>query len=68
MEKFFKDHIDLSKYDDFDQEYLKTRKDEGYKDYLERLRDYTNYTGDEVLDDFITNALKEGININNIFI
>lgn len=68
LEKFFKDHIDLSKYDDFDQEYLKTRKGEGYKDYLERLRDYADYTGDEVLDDFITNALKEGININNIFI
>lgn len=68
LEKFFKDHIDLSKYDDFDEEYLKIRKGEGYKDYLERLRDYADYTGDEVLDDFITNALKEGININNIFI
>lgn len=68
LEKFFNEHIDLSQYDDFDQEYLRSRKGEGYKDYIERLRDYVDYTGDEVLDDFITNALKNGINIKNIFI
>lgn len=68
LEKFFNEHIDLSQYDDFDQEYLKARKGEGYKDYIERLRDFVDYTNDEVLDDFITKALKEGINVKNIFI
>lgn len=68
LEKFFKEHIDISQYEDFDEEYLKARKGEGYKDYIERLRDYVDYTGDEVLDDFITNALENGINVKNIFI
>lgn len=70
LEKFFKEHIELDSlhYDGWDEDYLKTRKGEGYKDYVERLRDYVDYTGDEILDDYITKALKAGINVNNIFI
>lgn len=67
LEKFMKSHIDLSKYD-LKPEDIKSKKGESYKEYLDRLRDYVDYTGDEVLDDMITKALKEGVNVNNIFI
>lgn len=67
LEKFMKSHIDLSKYD-LNPEDIKSKKGESYKEYLDRLRDYVDYTGDEVLDDMITKALKEGVNVNNIFI
>lgn len=67
LEKFMKSHIDLSKYD-LKPEDIKAKKGESYKEYLDRLRDYVDYTGDEVLDDMITKALKEGVNVNNIFI
>lgn len=67
LEKFMKEHIDLKKYN-LDPEEVKAKKGESYKEYLDRLRDYTSYTGDEVLDDLITKALKKGINVNNIFI
>lgn len=67
LEKFMKSHIDLSKYD-LSPEDIKSKKGESYKEYLDRLRDYVDYTGDEVLDDMITKALKEGVNVNNIFI
>ena len=67
LEKFMKSHIDLSKYD-LKPEDIKSKKGESYKEYLDRLRYYVDYTGDEVLDDMITKALKEGVNVNNIFI
>lgn len=70
LEKFFKEHIDLTSFhmDGWDNRYLQARKGESYKDYLERLQDYVDYTGDEVLNDYINKALKAGINVKNIFI
>ena len=34
---------------------------------MDRLDAYVKYTGDEVLDDMIKKALKNGISVNNIF-
>lgn len=67
LEKFMKTHIDLSQYE-LDPSDLKARKGESYQEYLDRLKDYVTYTDDEVLDKIINKALKEGINVNNIFI
>lgn len=65
LEKFLKEHIDLSKIDD--PEEIKARKGESYKEYLDRLDKYIKYTGDEVLDDMIKKALKNGVNVTNLF-
>ena len=66
LEKFMKSHIVLSE-TDLTEEDLKARKGESYKDYLDRLSDYVHYTNDEVLNTYIEKALKNGINVNNIF-
>ena len=66
LEKFAKEHIDLEKYD-LDPEDIKAKKGESYKEYMDRLDEYVKYTGDEVLDDMIKKALKNGISVNNIF-
>lgn len=65
LEKFLKENIDLSKLND--PEEIKARKGENYKEYLDRLDKYIKYTGDEVLDDMIKKALKNGVNVNNLF-
>ena len=67
LEKFMKSHIDLSK-NDLSIEDIKARKGESYKDYLDRLQKFVNYTDDEVLNEKINQALKKGINVDNIFI
>ena len=67
LEKFMKSHIDLEQYD-LSEADLKAKKGETYKEYLDRMQDFAKYTDDDVLNDLITKALKEGINVNNIFI
>lgn len=67
LEKFMKSHIDLSK-NDLSIEDIKARKGESYKDYLDRLQEFVKYTDDEVLNEKINQALKKGINVDNIFI
>ena len=67
LEKFMKSHIDLSK-NDLSIEDIKARKGESYKDYLDRLQKFAKYTDDEVLNEKINQALKKGINVDNIFI
>lgn len=67
LEKFVKSHVDLNQYKD-DVPDLNMMPTESRAKYLERLRDYLNYTDDQVLNDMVTNALKEGINAKNIFI
>lgn len=62
LEEFVKTHVDLDGVD------LDMKKSESRAAYLERMRKYLNYTDDPVLNDLITNALKEGINVKNIFI
>lgn len=66
LEKFFKSHIKLEG-TDLTAEDLKARKGESYKEYIDRLDEYVKYTDDEVLNSYITKALKNGINVNNIF-
>ena len=65
IEKFVKTHVDLNQIKQSD---LKIKVTESRAKYLERLRDHLNYTNDKVLNDMVTNALKEGINADNIFI
>ena len=65
IEKFVKTHVDLNQIKQSD---LKMKVTESRAKYLERLRDHLNYTDDKVLNDMVTNALKEGINADNIFI
>ena len=67
LEKFMKSHIDLEQYKDLDASDIKARKGESYKDYLTRLQDYVKYTDDDVLNDMVNKALKDGINAKNIF-
>lgn len=68
LEKFLKEHIDLTKYKNLDPDDIKSRKGEDYKQYLDRLDSYIDFTGDEILDDYIKKALKKGINVDNLFV
>ena len=65
LEKFVNSNIVLPS--GTDPEAVQARKGENYKEYLDRIQDYLKYTDDEVLNDYITKALKAGINVNNIF-
>lgn len=64
LEKYVKTHVDTS---GMKAGELEMKKSESRAQYLERMRDRLNYTDDKVLNDLITNALKEGINADNIF-
>lgn len=68
LEEFVKKHIDLNQYEDLDEKDLDMKKKESRAKYIERLRGYLKFNDDQVLNDMVINALKEGININNIFI
>ena len=68
LEEFVKKHVDLNQYKDLDAKDLDMKKKESRATYIERLRDYLKFNDDPVLNDMVINALKEGININNIFI
>ena len=70
LEKFVKSHIDLKQLENagLTKDDLKARKGESYQEYLERLDEFIKYTGDEALDSMVNKALKNGINVNNIFI
>ena len=68
LENFVKSHVDLNQYKDDDAPDLNMSAKESRAKYLERLRDHIKYTNDPVLNDMVTNALKEGINAKNIFI
>ena len=63
IEEYVKTHVKVD-----DPKELDMKKTESRAQYLERMRDKLNYTGDRVLDDIITNALKEGFNAKNLFI
>lgn len=65
LEKYVKTHVDTTGMKEGE---LTMKKSESRAQYLERMRDRLNYTDDKVLNDLITNALKEGINADNIFI
>ena len=66
MQKFFKQNIDLSKIPD--DVSLEQKDYANYKDYWDTLSDFVELTGDKILDDYVTQAIKAGISIKNIFI
>lgn len=67
LQKFMKNHIDLGQYDITEAD-LEAQKGESYQDYLTRMQNFMDLTGDDVLNDMVIKALKAGINVNNIFI
>lgn len=72
LQKFFQEHIDLND--------LKGKGPNGtdisidqkdyanYKDYWNTLSEFVELTGNKMLDDYVTQAIKAGINVKNIFI
>ena len=68
LEEFVKKHVDVNQFKDLDAKDLDMKKKESRAKYIERLRDYIKVNDDPVLNDMVLNALKEGINIKNIFI
>ena len=68
LEKYFKSHIDFSKIEGLDKKDLNARFGESKEQYLDRLGEFVEFTGDEVLDSYIIEALKEGIDVNNLFL
>ena len=66
MQKFFRQNIDLSNLPD---DISLDQKDyANYKDYWDTLSQFVELTGDKILDDYVTQAIKAGISIKNIFI
>lgn len=63
LERFLKNNIDLE-----DRASVKSQVGESYSEYLDRVREFIDFTGDEVLDDMVIKALQSGINADNIFI
>ena len=63
FERFLKDNMTLPSGDEYKQQ-----KGESFNKYLDRVQQFAKYTDDEVLNDAINRALKNGINVNNIFI
>ena len=70
LERFVKSHVDLKQLEMYGmtKEDLKSKTGESYKEYLSRLEEFIQFTGDEALDAMVSKALKNGINVNNIFI
>ena len=71
FKKFLKEHIDLKETGLTErdlQDQMVNGKKESFTDMLDRLDEFIRFTDDEVLDDKIKDALRQGININNIFI
>ena len=68
LERFFKSHIDLNKHPELTQKDVKRKVGESKKDYLDRLGEFVDFTDDEVLNSFIVQALKEGMDARNLFI
>ena len=66
LQKFFKQNIDLKNIPD---DISLDQKDyDNYKDYWNTLSDFVELTGNKMLDDFVSQAIKAGISIKNIFI
>lgn len=67
LEKFFRSHIDLDKYN-LSEDDIKSKKGESYKQYHERLKDFVKYTDDDVINDMVNKVIQKGIGSNNLFI
>ena len=70
LTKFLKENIDLKslKNADKDESVLDPRGYKSYKDMIDELWDFVKLTDDPILDQFIGDALKAGVNYENIFI
>ena len=66
LQKFFQEHIDLSKLPD--DVSLDQKDYANYKDYWDTLSEFVELTGNKLLDDYVSQAIKAGINVKNIFI
>ena len=64
-EKFVLNHADLSKYS---KDELKAKEGEKREDYIDRVSKYVKYTDDPVLDRYVKDALKNKLNVDNLFI
>lgn len=68
LEKYFKSHIDLNKHPELSKKDLNRKVGETKQEYLERLGEFVDFTNDEVLNSYVIEALKEGIDAKNLFI
>ena len=67
LQKFFKENIDLN---DLKEAGISINEKD-YKnagEYFEKLSEFIELTGNEILDDYVKKAIKEGINYKNLFI
>lgn len=67
LERYMKNHIDISR-KDLEPDELDAQKGEKAADYLSRVEQYVSFTGDEILDAYVTDAIKQGLNVANLFI
>ena len=66
LQKFFKENIEL---EDLPEGVSINEKD--YKnagEYFEKLSEFIELTGNELLDRYVTDAIKKGINSKNLFL
>lgn len=80
LQKFFKEHIDLKDLakkqgitEDQAKDLVKLQRDQEGKiesrdEYMNRLMEFVDLTGDPVLNTYVQDALKEGLNVRNLFI
>ena len=80
LQKFFKEHIDLKDLakkqgitEDQAKDLVKLQRDEegnieSRDEYMDRLMEFVDLTGDPVLNTYVQDALKEGLNVRNLFI
>ena len=66
LQKFFKQNIDLSKLPD--DVSIDEKNYSSYQEYWDKLSEFIELTGDAMLDDYVTQAIKAGLSIKNLFI
>ena len=67
LQKFFKQNIDLKELEEKGIS-INEKDYDNYKDYWDTLSEFVELTGNKMLDDYVSQAIKEGISIKNIFI
>lgn len=70
LQKFLRENIDMKKLKDSGKDLsdINSKNYESYKDMIDDLWDFVKLTGDPILDEAIGEALKAGVNYENIFI
>ena len=79
LQKFFREHIDLKSLarkegisEEEANDMVRLQRDtngkiESKDDYIDRLKEFMDFTGDPVLNDYVADALKNGLSIKNLF-